>query len=267
MGEFDPKDVVYVRIDRRRKMHATVLLKALGYTTQDLLKIFYNTETIFLEGEGAASKSIEFDLLPGQRSTRDIKVGENVIVRKNRKFTRSAIRKLQEADIDRLPVEDSDIIGKVSAEDVIDDDTGEILLAVNEEISAEKLEALREANVSTFKVLFIDGLNVGSYLRDTLVADKITTQDEAILEIYRRLRPGDPPTLETARTLFHNLFFNPERYDLSRVGRLKLNYKFYKEDDGRVPLEVQTLTKQDIIETVRHLIHLKNTRGSVDDID
>ena len=265
--EFDPKDVVYVRIDRRRKMHATVLLKALGYTTQDLLKIFYNTETIFLEGEGAASKSIEFDLLPGQRATRDIKVGENVIVRKNRKFTRSAIRKLQEADIDRLPVEDSDIIGKVSAEDVIDDDTGEILLAVNEEISAEKLEALREANVSTFKVLFIDGLNVGSYLRDTLVADKITTQDEAILEIYRRLRPGDPPTLETARTLFHNLFFNPERYDLSRVGRLKLNYKFYKEDDGRVPLEVQTLTKQDIIETVRHLIHLKNTRGSVDDID
>ena len=116
-------------------------------------------------------------------------------------------------------------------------------------------------------MLFIDGLNVGSYLRDTLVADKIKTEEEAILEIYRRLRPGDPPTLETARTLLNNLFFNPERYDLSKVGRLKLNYKFYKDDKDKVPLEIQVLTKQDIIETVRHLIHLKNTRGTVDDID
>ncbi|MDD9946901.1 MAG: DNA-directed RNA polymerase subunit beta [Myxococcales bacterium] len=265
--EFDPKDIVHVRIDRRRKMHATVLLKALGYSTQELLGTFYDTETVYLESGKKASKSIEFELLPGQRATRDIKVGNTVIVRKNRKFTRAAIRKLHEANLDRLPIEPTEIVGKVSADDVIDEETGEVLLAVNEEITPEKLEALREAKVTEFKVLFIDGLNVGSYLRDTLVGDKISNQDEAILEIYRRLRPGDPPTLDTARTLFHNLFFNPERYDLSRVGRLKLNYKFYKDEETKVPLEVQTLTKQDIIETVRHLIHLKNTRGSVDDID
>jgi len=265
--EFDPKDFLFVRIDRRRKMHATVLLKALGYGPQELLNMFYDTEVVYLQSGKKAFKSIEFDLLPGQRATRDIKVGSEVIVRKNRKFTRAAIRKLKDGKLDRLPVDPSDLVGKVSAEDVIDEETGEVLLAVNEEVTEEKLEALREAKIAEFKVLFIDGLNVGSYLRDTLVADKVTTQDEAILEIYRRLRPGDPPTLDTARTLFHNLFFNPERYDLSRVGRLKLNYKFFKDDSDKVSLDVQTLTKQDIVETVRHLIHLKNTRGTVDDID
>src|SRR5690606_16157953 len=130
-----------------------------------------------------------------------------------------------------------------------------------------KLEVIRGANIPQFKVLFIDGLNVGSYLRDTLVADKVQTQDEAILEIYRRLRPGDPPTLDTARTLFGNLFFNPERYDLSQVGRLKLNYKFYKDGQERPDLDKTVLTPQDILETVKHLIELKNGRGSIDDID
>ncbi|MDH5672108.1 MAG: DNA-directed RNA polymerase subunit beta [Myxococcales bacterium] len=265
--EFDPKDLIHVRIDRRRKMPATVLLKALGYTAQELLQIFYDTETIYFESGDKYTKSIEYDLLPGQRSTRDIKVGSDLVVRKNRKFTRAAIRKLRDAELDRLPIDPAEIAGKFSAVDVVDEETGEVLLAVNEELTAEKLETLREANIEEIKVLFIDGLNVGSYLRDTLVADKISTEDDAILEIYRRLRPGDPPTLDTARTLFNNLFFNPERYDLSRVGRLKLNYKFYKDDADKVPLEVQVLTKQDIIETVRHLIHLKNTRGTVDDID
>jgi DNA-directed RNA polymerase subunit beta len=265
--EFDPKDLIYCRIDRRRKMHATVLLKALGYTTHELLGIFYETETIYVEPNKKYAKSIEYDLLPGQRATRDIKVENEVVVRKNRKFTRAAIRKLREAGLDRLPADQPELVGKISAEDVIDEETGEVMLAVNEEVTNDKLEALRKTGITQFKVLFIDGLNVGSYLRDTLVADKIQTQDEAILEIYRRLRPGDPPTLDTARTLFNNLFFNPERYDLSRVGRLKLNYKFYKDDKDKVPLEIQVLTKQDIVETVRHLIHLKNTRGSIDDID
>ena len=265
--EFDPKDLIHVRIDRRRKMPATVLLKALQYSTQELLNIFYDSETIYLEAGKKYSKSIEFDLLPGQRSTRDIKIGNEVIVRKNRKFTRAAIRKLREANLDRLPIDPTELVGKISAEDVINEETGEVLLSVNEELSLDKLEELRKAKVEQIKVLFIDGLNVGSYLRDTLVADKIKTEEEAILEIYRRLRPGDPPTLDTARTLLNNLFFNPERYDLSKVGRLKLNYKFYKEDKDKVPLEVQVLTKQDIVETVRHLIHLKNTRGTVDDID
>ncbi|RZO58748.1 MAG: DNA-directed RNA polymerase subunit beta [Sandaracinaceae bacterium] len=266
--EFDPKDLLYVRIDRRRKMHATVLLKALGYTTGELLKFYYDTETIFVDSPSKFSKSIEFDLLPGQRATRDIKVDGDIIVRKNRKFTRAAIRKLKNAGMDRLPMDPTEVIGKVSAEDVIDDETGEVLLGVNEEITEEKLEQIQGAGVDTFKVLFIDGLNVGSYLRDTLIADKVVTQDEAILEIYRRLRPGDPPTLETAKTLFHNLFFNPERYDLSRVGRLKLNYKFYRDEEEEKPdLDTTVLTPLDILHTVRHLIELKNGRGTTDDID
>ena len=264
--EFDPKDLIYVRIDRRRKMHATVLLKALGYSTEELLAFYYSTETIFIDGKKYA-KSIEFDLLPGQRATRDIKIDGEPIVRKNRKFTRQAIRKLKDANLDKLPLDLEEVVGKVSAQNVIDEDTGEIILGVNEEVTEDKLERLRDAGIKSFKVLFIDGLNVGSYLRDTLNADKVQTQEESILEIYRRLRPGDPPTLETAKTLFHNLFFNPERYDLSKVGRLKLNYKFYKPEEEKPTLEVQVLTKRDILETVRHLIELKNGRGSVDDID
>jgi len=265
--EFDPKDLIYVRIDRRRKMHATVLLKALGKTTQQLLEFFYNTETVYIEKSGKYSKSIEYDLLNGQRATRDIKVGNEIIVRKNRKFTRAAIRKLKSAELDRLPMDLAEVAGKVSANDIIDEETGELLLGVNEEVTEENLERMRNAGIETFKVLFIDGLNVGSYLRDTLMADKITSQDEAILEIYRRLRPGDPPTLETARTLFNNLFFNAERYDLSKVGRLKLNYKFYPEDENRRHLDTTILEEEDILHTVKHLIELKNGRGSVDDID
>ena len=267
--EFDPKDVIYVRIDRRRKMHATVLLRALGYSTQELLNYFYSTETIWLEKGGKYARSIEFDLLPGQRATRDVKVGGEVIVKKNSKFTKASIKKLKEAKVDRLGIEVEELVGKVAAHDVIDRETGEVLLECNEELNEAKLQRLRDAGVDELKVLFIDGLNVGSYLRDTLIADKVKTTEDAIMEIYRRLRPGDPPTLDTAKTLFHNLFFNPERYDLSRVGRLKLNYKFYRDlpEDQRPALDLQVLTPQDILETVRHLIELKNGRGSVDDID
>ncbi|MDP9151904.1 MAG: DNA-directed RNA polymerase subunit beta [Myxococcota bacterium] len=267
--EFDPKDIMFVRIDRRRKMHATVLLRALGYSTQDLLNYFYNTEEIFLEKGGKYAKSVEFDLLPGQRATRDIKVGSEAIVRKNTKFTKAAIKKLRDAKVDRLPIDIEELIGKVAAHDVVDKETGEVVLEVNEEVTEAKLEKLREAGIEQFKILFIDGLNVGSYLRDTLLAEKVKTTEDAIMEIYRRLRPGDPPTLETAKTLFHNLFFNPERYDLSKVGRLKLNYKFYRDlpEDQRPALDTAVLTPQDILETVRHLIELKNGRGSVDDID
>ncbi|HMR78670.1 MAG TPA: DNA-directed RNA polymerase subunit beta, partial [Polyangiaceae bacterium] len=265
----DHKDILYVRIDRRRKMHASVLLRALGYTTQELLHYFYATETVFLEKGAKYSKSIEYELLPGQRSTRDIKVGSEVIVKKNTKFTRSAIKKLKESKLDKLPLELAELVGKVSAEDVIDKETGEVLLECNEEVTEVTLDRLHEANVPQFKILFIDGLNVGPYLRDTLLADKVKTMEDAIMEIYRRLRPGDPPTLDTAKQLFNNLFFNSERYDLSAVGRLKLNYKFYRDlpEDQKPALDLQVLTSQDILETVRHLIELKNGRGSVDDID
>src|SRR5260221_1530162 len=254
--EFDPKDIMFVRIDRRRKMHATVLLRALGYSTQDLLNYFYNTETVYVEKGGKYSKSVEYDLLAGQRSTRDIKVGSEIVVKKNTKFTKAAIKKLKEGKIDRLQVDPEELQGKVAAHDVVDNETGEVLLECNEELSPPKLDKLRDAGIDEFKILFIDGLNVGSYLRDTLLAEKVKTTEDAIMEIYRRLRPGDPPTLETAKTLFNNLFFNAERYDLSKVGRLNLNYKFYRDipEDQKPALDLTVLTPQDILETVRHLI-------------
>src|SRR3954471_2811142 len=263
--EFDPKDLLYVRIDRRRKLHATVLLRALAYSTEELLNYYYDTETVYLEAGKKYAKSIEYDLLPGQRASRDIRHPDSkeILVKKNRKFTKLAIKKLQDSKIDRLTIEVSDLVGKVAATDVIDGQPGEVILQCNEEISESKLDELRDHGIDSFKILFIDNLNVGSYLRDTLIADKLQSSDEAILEIYRRLRPGDPPTLETAQNLFNNLFFNPERYDLSKVGRLKLNYKFKLDE----PLDNTVLTKRDILETIRYLIDLKNGKGSIDDID
>src|SRR5262245_48324696 len=170
--EFNPKDIIYVRIDRRRKMHATVLLRALGYSTQDLLNYFYSTETVYIEKGGKYSKSIEYELLAGQRATKDIKIREDVVVKKNTKFTRAAIRKMKEAKLERLALETEELLGKVAAHDIIDPETGEVIVEVNEELTEQKLTRLRDAKIDTFRILFIDGLNVGSYLRDTLLADK-----------------------------------------------------------------------------------------------
>ncbi|MEZ0312540.1 MAG: DNA-directed RNA polymerase subunit beta [Myxococcota bacterium] len=268
--EFDTKDILHVRIDRRRKLPATVLLKALSYSTKQLLEYYYNNETIYFhpnakEGEAKFEKSVDLELLLGQRATRDIKDPKSgeAIVRKNRKFTRGAIKRMQELKITRFEIQEEDVVGAVSADDVVDESTGEVLLAINEKITEDKLAQLIEGGVKSIKTLFIDGLNVGSYLRDTLMVDKVETEDDSILEIYRRLRPGDPPTLDTARTLFNNLFFNAERYDLSKVGRLKLNHKFGLDE----PVENTVLTKKDILEVVRYLLDLKNGKGSVDDID
>jgi DNA-directed RNA polymerase subunit beta len=276
--EFDHKDLLYVRIDRRRKLPATVLIRALGAvpdtakknplefrgSTEELLNYYYATETIYLVGNTDFEKSVELELLPGQRATRDIKTksGE-VIVKKNRKFTRAAIKKLEAAKMKTLPIDADELFTKVSAYDVVDENTGEVILECNEEVSQDKVDELLKRDIKEFKVLFIDNLNVGPYLRETLLMDKIESPEQAIMEIYRRLRPGDPPTPETAINLFSNLFFNPERYDLSKVGRLKLNFKFGLEE----PLDGQILTKRDILEVIRYLVDLKNGKGVIDDID
>ncbi len=277
--EFDHKDLLYVRIDRRRKLPVTALIRALGAvqdtakknplefkgSTEEILNYFYATETIFLHSASEFEKSVELELLYNQRATRDIKTksGE-VIVKKNRKFTRASLKKLEQAKITRLSLDADELFTKVSAYDVIDESTGEVLLECNEEMSQEKIEGLLARNLKEVKVLFIDNLNVGPYLRDTLLMDKIETPEEAVMEIYRRVRPGDQPTPESAINLFNNiLFFNPERYDLSKVGRLKLNSKFGLEE----PLDNQVLTKRDILETIRYLIDLKNGKGVIDDID
>src|SRR5512141_116243 len=279
--EFDHKDLLYVRIDRRRKLPATVLLRALGAvpdtskkepvdfkgTAEEILKYYYDTETIRVEGKGKFEKDLVPDLLKGQRATRDIRdpKSSEVIVKKNRKYTESAIKKLVAAKLKSLPVDPEEIYTKISAEDVVDEATGEVLLEVNEEVTEAKIEELRKRNINSFRVLFIDNLNVLPSLRDTLMQDKIASPEEAIMEIYRRLRPGDPPTPETATNLFVNLFFNAERYDLSKVGRLKLNYKFGIDE----PLDNTVLTKKDVLEVVRFLIDLKNgtPNKDVDDID
>jgi DNA-directed RNA polymerase subunit beta len=261
--EFDHKDILYVRIDRRRKMPATVLLKALGYSVEQLINYYYKSEEIFL-GE-PMTKAADPELLINHKVHYDIvdPVSGEIILKANRKFTKAAIKKMADHNIKFIPISEEEVLGKYASYDIIDPATGEIVVECNDEITQIKLEEIKARGIASFKILFIDNLYVTSSLRDTILIDKISSTDEALIEIYRRLRPGDPPTLKSASALFENLFSNPERYDLSAVGRLKLNYKLGLQ----VPLDCQILTKDDVLEVVRYLIDLKNGRGSIDDID
>ena len=283
--EFDTKGLLYVRIDRRRKLHVTILLRALGYTEEQLLNHFYRIEKVFFK-EDKVYKNVDFDLLVNKRATEDIKhphTGE-LLVRKNRKITRPALKKLLDAKIKALALDPADLGGRYLAKNVLHPQTGEILFPANTELTPERVEEMRALGVKEFEILFIDQLNVSSTLRDTLSSDRIDETESrpieehhkqnpqektpnsvynSILEIYRRLRPSEPPTLETAKTFFDNLFFNPERYDLSRVGRLKINHRL-KID---APLDSRVLSKEDIVETVKYLIELKDGVGEVDEID
>jgi DNA-directed RNA polymerase subunit beta len=261
--DFDHKDLLFVRIDRRRKLPATVLLKALGFSTEELLNHYYDVDSVLVDASGYL-KRVNLDLLPGQRAAFDVVAPDGeVIVKANRKFTKAAIRKLAEKGIGTIQIADEDVVGKIASTDIVDTTTGEVIVECNEELTPAKLEELRGRGINEFKVLFIDHLYVGPYLRDTLLLDKVTSPEDAMVEIYRRLRPGDPPTIKSARALFDSLFFNAERYDLSAVGRLKLNYKLGLE----IPLDHTTLTREDILEVVRYLIDLRNGKGSIDDID
>ena len=262
--EFDPRDILYVRIDRRRKFHATILLRALGMTAEDLLNYFYRKDTILLDSRRAA-KVFKPDQLIGVRATKDVRhPGTNdLLVKEGRKFTRAALKQLEAAGVDQIPITLEEAVGRVAAHDVVDPATKEVLVECNQEISQERLDLLIDRGVSAVEVLFIDDSHIGPSLRNTLLQDKISSPEEAIIEIYRRLRPGDPPTLEAATLFFHNLFFNPERYNLSRVGRLKLNHKLRVN----APLDQGTLRREDILEVVRYLVELKNGNGVTDDID
>jgi len=278
--EFDTKDILYVRIDRRRKLPATVLLRALGYDTEALLNYFYESERVFRTKDGWF-KETTADLLFQQKATVDV-VGPDgtVLCRKDKKFLKNILRKMRKADmlemktrmvdgreqeveVGVIPIRDEDLIGKVSAWDIVDMETGRILVECNEEITDDNLAAVIGSGIEEMDVLFIDGLLVGSFLRDTLLVDKIESTEEAVVEIYRRLRSSDPPTYDTAKQHFDNLFFNSERYDLSRVGRHKLNHKLNLD----IPLDHTTLERKDILQVVKYLIDLKNNKGQVDDID
>ncbi|MGB8685488.1 MAG: DNA-directed RNA polymerase subunit beta [Candidatus Binatus sp.] len=262
--EFDPRDVLYVRIDRRRKFPATVLLRALGMTTEDLLNYYYRKDVVSLDPKQYTKQFVP-DHLMGSRVGRDVKDPKSgeVIAREGRKFNKAIVRAMEQAKISEVPIALDEIVGRVSAHDIVDSTTGEVLIGTNEELTEDTLEKLKAHGVKKVEVLFTEDAPGGGPLRLTLAQDKLGTPEEAVIEIYRRLRPGDPPTQETATTFFNNLFFNAERYDLSKVGRLKLNHKL-KID---VPLEQGTLRREDILEVVRYLMDLKNGNGQVDDID
>jgi DNA-directed RNA polymerase subunit beta len=288
--EFDHKDLLFARIDRRRKIHGTVLLKALGYSTEDLLGHFYKSEVIRIDGK-KITKSVVPDLLVGQRCTREVRdPSGTVLVRKDRKFTGAAVRKIVEAGIEEIQIGLDDLIRtdavkRVAPEDIVDESTGEVIFECNEDLTQAHLDEFRARGIDRFRLLYLDPLTTGTAMRDTLIADKTMTREEAIIEIYRRLRPGDPPTIDTATNLFRNLFFNPERYDLSRVGRLKVNHKLGFEPEERVefqpmgpngptneiPLgELPTLRPDDILAAFKYLVDLKNgmdPEKRVDDID
>ncbi len=278
--EFDTKDILHVRIDRRRKLPATVLLRALGYNTEELLNYFYQRERYFLEGE-AWKKETALDLLNIQTAALDVvDASGTVLVAAGGKFTKPVQRKMKAAGLIRtvkdivdgreievevavVPVQHEELLGKVSAYDVVDMESGEIIIECNEEIRRENLDRAVAVGCGEFYTLFIDGKFVGSYLRDTLLLDKMLHKEEAILEIYRRLRGQEAPSYPAAEDHFYKLFFDKERYDLSAVGRLKLNHKLGLE----YPLDQVTLTRDDIRQVVRYLIDLKNKRSEVEDFD
>jgi DNA-directed RNA polymerase subunit beta len=263
--EFDSKDILYVRIDRRRKMPVSILLKAMGYTTDQLLNYFYKVEVISLEGD-KLYVAVD-DSVIGEKAPEDIlepKTGE-VIVKKGRKITKPLLKRMGELRIQRVAVSDVDVIGKIVASDVTDPQTGEVLLKCNEELTFEGLETVRERGIRQLRFIYIDEDRSNASIRDTLMIDRIETKGEAIIEIYRRLRPSNPPTPETANNFFRSLFFEPETYDLSDVGRAKMNYKLRLN----VPTDVTVLMHEDILTAVKYLIDLKNgvAECNVDDID
>ncbi len=263
--EFDAKDQLYVRIDRRRKLPVTILLRALGLTSQDILQTFYQSETIRYDPESNTFNKQVSELLLQQQSQEDVldpRTGESII-RAGRKISRSAMRRLLNSDIEEIPFPTEALAGQVVAEDIIDPTTGEVLFELNHELSADDLAKLQAKRITEFRVLYLDPLRTDGALRLTLEQDRIGSHEEALLEIYRRLRPGDIPTQETARLFFDNLFFNPKRYDLSRIGRLKLNTKLGLD----LPLETRMLATQDIVAVVRYSLTLRQGEGAVDDID
>jgi DNA-directed RNA polymerase subunit beta len=265
--EFDQKDLIYVRIDRRRKFPATILLKALGYNTEQLLEHFYDLDEVYVKS-GKLYRKLDIDRMAGQRAIVDImdpKTGE-AIVKAGRRITRAVVKKLKELGVTEVEVGEAELEGKVLAKPIIDEETGEILADANSELTKTNLRKALEIGITKFYLIFFDGLSVGPFLRNTLLVDKINTKDEALLEIYKRLRPGEPPTLEAATVFFKRLFFDPETYDLSEVGRIKINHKFAISME-ECPPDFRILTNKDIVSTVKVLIDLKNGRGIVDDID
>ncbi len=282
--EFDPKDNVFVRIDRRRKLPATILLRALGYSTEQILARFFETDSFHLGKDG-----IELEVVPerlrGETVGFDIAIGDEVLVETGRRVTARHIKALEKAGVERLVVPPEFLIGRTLARALVDAETGEVLAEANSEITEELLDTLIEKKVEKLETLFVNDLDHGPYMSETLRIDPTTSDLEAQVEIYRMMRPGEPPTKEAAQNLFHNLFFAPDRYDLSAVGRMKFNRRLQREsevgpgilydgcyfaergDELSKRLHEELGERSDITDALNVLVELRNGRGSVDDID
>ncbi|MBL1294513.1 MAG: DNA-directed RNA polymerase subunit beta [Thiotrichales bacterium] len=261
--EFDPNDVVFVRIDRRRKLPVTILLRALGYSGEEILDIFYDTNTFNFTKKGVELELIS-DRLRGETLEFDLKDKKNnVIVEAGRRITARHVREMDKAGLKSLIVPEEYLIGKRNARDLIDTETGEVIANANDEFTAESIEAIIGSGVKSIETLFTNDLDRGPYISDTLAIDATRSDLEAQVEIYRMMRPGEPPTKESAQGLFNNLFFNSERYDLSAVGRMKFNSRVGREESEGAGV----LSKGDIIDVLTVLIDIKNGKGTVDDID
>ena len=262
--EIDPKDIVHIRIDRRRKFPVTSLFKAFGYSVEDLLAYFYRSEKIIIKGK-RAFKAFEPDFLRGQRASKDIKDSETgeVLVKKGRIFTQRAIRRLKALDTKEIPVNIEELYERAFALSIEHPKTGEIVVKANDTVDEDSLEKVKEAGVKEFELLFIDGITSSDSVRKTLMLDKVETKEEALIDIYRRLRPGNPATPEVAQDFIDNLFFRTTYYDLSGVGRLKINQRLGVSS----PSDLNILRKEDILLTAKALIELRDTQGVVDDID
>jgi len=265
--EFDPKDNLFVRIDRRRKLPASIMLRALEYSTEEILNIFYDTTEFSIKGD-----KLVMDLIPerlrGDTATFDISIKKGeVLIESGRRITARHIRALTKAKLDKLEVPAEYIVGKVLSKAYIDKSTGEVIAEANAEITLELLAELSQSGYKTLSTLYMNEFDVGSYMSDTLRVDNSSNKLEALVEIYRMMRPGEPPTKDAAETLFSNLFFASERYDLSTVGRMKFNRRVGNEDGTAEDTGAGILSKEDIISVMKTLIDIRDGKGEVDDID
>jgi len=262
--EIDHKGIVHIRIDRRRKFPITILYKAIGYTSEDILAYFYETEKFVVRGKRIFKKFNE-DSLRGQRASSNIKdpeTGETIIL-KGRMFTKAAIKKLKSANLELIPISVEGILNKVFAKTIVDPDSGEAIVKCNQIFNQENFQALLDAGINKFELLLIDGVTRSDSIHKTLILDKVETKEDALIEIYRRLRPGNPATLEVAQEFVDHMFFKSSYYDLSGVGRMKINLRLGISSS----INLRTLRKEDVLLTAKTLVKLKDTQGAVDDID
>ncbi len=262
--EFDIKDILHVRIDRRRKLPVTTLLRALGYTDEELLREFYPIDTVQITDQGF-SILFQPETFIGQRLTSDLinPADGEILGKKGRKVSKALAKRIVKAGVKAITVAPEELLERVLLTDILHPESGEVMAQCNDLLTEELIDKLQESKISSVEVLFIDNVNVSESFRKTLSIDKVKSIDQALIEIYRRLRPSSPPTVEIAQEFFNKLFYDPATYDLSVVGRYKINAKLGLD----TPIEHRTLTKEDIILGVKHLVRLKDELREGDDID